>query len=292
MLALVVIALSLLFLLLASFYDIKTTEVPDRLSVGLAVIVLFVSLVHSVYSSSYSHLAATFVVGAAYLAVGLVLFYLGQWGGGDVKMLAGVGCVLGYLNSVGYDWPNSTILPYYLTYFINMGLVAIPYLLVYTLVIGFRSRELFSEFLAETRRKTFLLVLILSVLPSAIALYFGLGSLSLSYLILPAFTSLSVYLKTSERVLFRKKVLPVGLKAGDVLAEDLIVDGVKLVSKSNMEGLTEEQLDEIRRLHKEGRITGGVTVKLGVIFVPIYPVAFVLTVWAGNPIELAVHQLL
>lgn len=291
MLAIAVLVISLIFLLVASIFDIKTTEIPDNVSVGFIVFILFLSIVHSVYSSDYSHFLNTFIVGLAYAAVGLLLFYLGQWGGGDVKVFGGIGCVLGYLNSMNYAWVNSRILPYYLVYFINLGLVAIPCLLLYTLVVGFRNRKLFTEFLAQARTKMFILLLILSFMPSAVAVYLGMGSLALIYLMLPVFTVLSVYLKVSERVLFRKKSRVEDLKIGDVLAEDIIVEGVKLASKSNMEGLDEEQLSQLKKLSAEGRLAGEVTVKLGVVFVPIYLIAFLVTSWIGNPIEILLRTL-
>ncbi|MCX6695128.1 MAG: prepilin peptidase [Candidatus Altiarchaeota archaeon] len=283
---------SLLLMVLASVSDIKTTEVPDRLSYGLIGFFLVLSLVHSVYSMDYSHAVETIVLGVAYLGVGLVFFYLGQWGGGDVKILSGVGCAMGYLDSIGYLWGNSLILPFYLAYFINMGLVAIPYLVVYTFVWGLREKSFFSEFLRQMRGRTFLILFSLSIVPSIISFYAGVNSLALTYLFIPAFTVLSAYLKVSESVLFRRKIGVNDLKAGDVLAEDLVVGGVKVISKSNMEGLTKEQLEKIKGLYAEGKIPGEVTVKFGVIFVPIYLTTFLLTLLVGNPLELALHRVL
>lgn len=292
MLAIVVLVVSILFLLLACFSDLKTTEVPDKVSVGLVAFIVVVSSVHSAYSSDYSHLINMIVVGFAYFVVGLAMFYLGQWGGGDVKILAGIGCVLGYLNSINFLWANSEILPYYLVYFINMGLIAIPYFVVYTLIVGWGNNRLLTEFLAQTKRKAFLFMLLVSFFPSFIALYAHLNSFILIYLMLPLFTVLSTYLKVSEKVLFRKKVNPNELKVGDVLAEDLLVSGVKVVSSSNMEGLNEEQFAAIKKFGSEGKLPAEVTVKLGVKFIPILLLALLTTVFIGNPVELILFYLL
>ena len=289
MLALAVLAVSTLLLLLACISDLKTTEVPDTVSIGLVAIIVAASIVHSVYSSDYSHLINTVAVGFAYFIVALAMFYLGQWGGGDVKILAGIGCVLGYLNSINYVWVNSEILPYYVVYFINMGLIAIPYFVVYSIVVGWGNGRLMAEFAAQTKRKAFLLTVVISFLPSLIALYAHLTSFIPIYLMLPLFAVLSTFLKVSEKVLFKRKVNPSELKVGDVLAEDLLVSGVKVVSSSNMEGLTEEQLTAIRKLE---HLPDEVTVKLGVKFVPILLLAFLMTVFLGNPVEIAIFYFL
>jgi len=292
MLAIAVIVLSTLFLVLGALYDIKTTEVPDRFSVGLVAVILFASGLHSLYLWDYSFMLTTFALGATYLIIGLILFHLGQWGGGDVKVFAGIGCVLGYLNSIQYAWVNSRILPFYVVYFINLGLVAIPCIVLYTLVVGVRNKSLFPEFFAETRRRTFALMVLSSLLPSVVALNLGMSALAMSYLILPFFVVLSLYLKVSERILFRRTVRVEDLRGGDVLAEDIVLGGVRVFSKSSMEGLDERQLGELRRLHLDGKVPGEVRLKMGVVFVPIYLLAFLTTVFVGNPVEMLLYHVL
>lgn len=81
-------------LAISSFTDIRTREVPDLLSWGLFV---FALSLRALFSFVYGYeLFLSGLIGAALcFALAFVLYYTGQWGGADSKLLVGMGAVLG-----------------------------------------------------------------------------------------------------------------------------------------------------------------------------------------------------
>ncbi len=208
-------------------------------------------------------------------------FRIGQWGGGDLKLLSGIGCVVGFLGGIGYL--GDGIIPYYLFYFVNMGIIAFPYAIVYAFVFSFRIREvIFQELRDYLNKKRYTLLFIISFIPSSLAFLLKLKILGLVYLTLPLFVLASLYLKAFEKAALRETVNTDKLQEGDVLAENLVYDGRIIASKRDMEGLTTEQLKEIQKLSAEKKIPERVTIKTGIKFAPILFIAFLLTVFVGD----------
>lgn len=283
---LLIIPLVLLTLTVASLCDLKSGEIPDTLSMGFTAAVLLISVGYSLERGSFSHVSETLMIGLIYFLVGYVIFKLGQWGGGDVKLLAGIGCALGLLNSLNVGWPNSDFFHYTLTYYVNIASVATPYVLIYALFLGFKNPESFSRFKDNLKRKRTMLALSLSFIPFMLTVMMEFGLFALFYLTIPALYLLSVYLKAVEVVALQKNIPTLDLKEGDVLAHDLVVGDEKIFNKHNIEGLSREQVDRIKEFAKNGKIPDEVRIKWGVKFVPIFLFAFMITLWVGNLLEL------
>lgn len=282
--------MSLVALLWASIEDLKTSEIPEICSVGLAALLLLLALVHTVSDGNIHHILRSAYMGAVMLAVGYALFVLGQWGGGDVKLLAGVGCLIGYLDSTGYVWPLSSFvthpIPPGFTYFINMAVLSTPYVILYTLVLGFMKPHAFTAFSNNLRERKVMLALLLSFTPLLIALYFGFSTLSLIYLLVPLLVMASVYMKTVENTVLRKTVRVSDMREWDIVAEDVVVDGVKIASKRNIEGVTPEQLARIREFSAAGKLPETMEIKWGVKFAPILFLSLLATIYFGSLLEM------
>jgi Flp pilus assembly protein protease CpaA len=79
-----------------SISDLKTREVPDILNYGLIVAGFGLRLICSVYAEDSSiFIAGILGFGIAFL-LSMIMFYTGQWGGGDAKMMMGLGVILGF----------------------------------------------------------------------------------------------------------------------------------------------------------------------------------------------------
>lgn len=283
-----VVLVSLFFLILASIYDLKTSEIPDKVSLGFIVVIVFTAGVYSFVRWDPDFILNTLSLGFVYSMIGLLFFMLNQWGGGDTKLLGGIGFAVGLINSLGYEWPNTAILPYSVIFFINMGFVALPYALLYTSVLGLLKPEVFSAFTSVLMKKKTILVVALSTTPTVFASYLGYWSLALVYVLAPLFVVASVYLKACEKILFQKTINVSQLREGDVVAEDIIVGGKKIASKRSIEGLELGQVQSIKNLAAEGKIPSDITVKWGIKFVPIMLLAYILTVFAGNLMEILI----
>ncbi|HME86861.1 MAG TPA: A24 family peptidase, partial [Candidatus Nanoarchaeia archaeon] len=96
MIDLILIILTLITLTVSSITDFKRREVPDWISHGFVAGALGIRLLFSILNNDYS-LFTTGVLGAGiFFGISYVAYYLGQWGGGDVKIAAGMGAVLGF----------------------------------------------------------------------------------------------------------------------------------------------------------------------------------------------------
>ena len=90
------IIIALIVLIIGSITDIKKREVHDFVSYGLIFAAFGAALLYSIIYWDYTVLAQTamgFIIGVI-IAYGM--FYLGQWGGGDSKLIMGLGAVLGF----------------------------------------------------------------------------------------------------------------------------------------------------------------------------------------------------
>ena len=93
MLDLILVIVTLIWLIFASLSDIKTSEVPNWLSFSLIAIGIFIILARLTQSTTLTSLfwpAISFLIA---LSIALLLYYTKQWGGGDAKLLMGLGLV-------------------------------------------------------------------------------------------------------------------------------------------------------------------------------------------------------
>lgn len=284
-----IMAVALLFLILGSYFDLMTAEIPDVITVGLTFIILIISLVYSALVWDFSFFISSASIGILYFILGYILFYLGEWGGGDVKLISGVGCSIGFLGAINYL--KESILPYYIDYLINMAIVSAPYLIIYALILGLMKPSVFNRFYKTMRNIVSIFVIIISFIPSISALLLNLKSIALIYLLIPALVILSIYLKAVEKEALQKRINVSELQVGDVLAEDLIVNGEKIFSSRNISGLERKDIERIKTLSKEGKIPTEITIKWGVKFSPIFLFAFLLSISVGNALETIVMYL-
>ncbi|MBM3309275.1 MAG: hypothetical protein FJY77_03385 [Candidatus Altiarchaeales archaeon] len=288
----IVIATALLFLLLASIQDLKKGEISDKISIGFTITIMLLAISLAIYAKNTNPVSNAITIGFSYFIIAYVLFKLGQWGGGDVKILLGLGCTLGLLNSLNYTW-NTPITPYHTAYFLNMGILAMPYALIYMLILSCKKPEVYAEFRKKTVQKKTLFMLLTSVaLPLALYLATKFTLFIAFSAILPIFTLASLYLKTSEEILLTQVILVSELKEGDALAEDLKYEGKKIISKRDIEGLNQQQLKLIKKLSSENKIPSSIKIKWGVKFMPIITIAFLITLYAGDLMALILQAML
>jgi len=81
----------------AVFFDLRTRQIPDTLPVCLLAVALLATGFH-LHRVSWLDLCLGLGAG---VGVGTVLFALGGFGGGDVKLLASLGAVLGLQAELG-----------------------------------------------------------------------------------------------------------------------------------------------------------------------------------------------
>ena len=96
--------------ILASYYDLKTTEVPDEILYGMS----FLSLPFLFYRIFFLHEYHFLLYGTLFSLMAFLLYKLGQWGGADATLLS----IFGFLFPENHF--TSKIFPFHLIFLINL----------------------------------------------------------------------------------------------------------------------------------------------------------------------------
>src|SRR3990167_2985130 len=105
-------SLSFTALLIGSITDLKTREVPDWVNYGLIISGVGLNLLFSIIYSDFFYIISSIVGLGIFFGIAYIMFYAGQWGGGDSKMLMGLGAMIGI--DIGFKAPQ-----FLLGFFIN-----------------------------------------------------------------------------------------------------------------------------------------------------------------------------
>jgi len=269
---------------IAAIWDLKTTEVPDQLPYIMIAIALLFYGYQSVVELSFWPILNSLTYGLVFLGFGAFMYYIGQWGGADSLILS----AMGFLLPVAPQGFTSTILPFPVSYFINMFIVGAVYMMLYALVLALRNRTILSGFVTDL--KASVNILVVGFIGLFILFYVaGLninkifyGSVDFTrafYMSLyPLFSVVVLYIvwrfaKSVELHGFRKRVPISKLKVGDML-----------LSEKKLVGVTKEQ---IKALKKSGKMY--VDIKQGVPFAVAFPLALLVTLFYGDLIFVLIN---
>lgn len=255
MFELIRLAIALLGTLTAGAWDLKTTDIPDRLVFAMIGAGFVLAGAESLITGSWAALITTGAVSALFAAFALALYYAGAWGGGDGALLVAVGSLLP-------AWPFASwldFLPFPLIYFISVFLVGFFYSVFYLTWLVRANNKARARFLKE------LSVVRLAYVPIAIMLLafvlfipvplFAL--LAAVLLLAPAVYALS---NVSEK-LFYRFVPTKSLRPGDMIGQD--IPRLKIF-KRRIRGLTQKEITAIRKIKKRVLIRTGV--RYGIVF--------------------------
>jgi archaeal preflagellin peptidase FlaK len=276
-------------LFLAARVDWRTGEVPESLSMGLMGFVFVISAGSSIFYWNLDYLIQPVFWGSVAFLISYLIYYLGHWGGGDVKLLGGIGGFIGFLSAAGYAWPNGeflgTSIPPLVTYAIDMALLSTPFVMLYTLGLGLMRPSVFRVYLKNLMERKVAFTFGISLLPLILAIYMGLDVLAYVYLLVPLMVVSSIYMKTVEDNLMTKTIKVSDLKEWDILADEVYDGDVKVASKGDIEGISPQELGRIRELSAAGKIPEMIRTKKGVEFVPVLFLSLPATLYIGNILE-------
>lgn len=243
---------------LAGLWDLKTTEVPDQLPIGMVVIGIAYWLIQGFLGNWYPFIISI-IVGTALLAIGLIMYKKGQWGGADAWILA----------AIGYMVPIYGGEIFILPYLMNFMLVSIFYTIAYSVIIGLLNRPVLKYVAKDFRENLKFIVGVPAAVLVAIVVAAQAAPqvIGLASKLVPLIFLLLVFWRYAfviEKHVFRRKILTSKLRKGDVL------------ENGNWVGLTEK---DIKKLKKQKRF---VVIKDGMRFVPVFAIALVLTLLYGN----------
>ncbi len=273
MLEIILTTLALVVLFLTAYCDLKTREVPDWLNYGFLFAAIGIRLLFSFEYGLPILLSGIFGVIAAYL-IGYLFYLTRQWGGGDMKLLMGIGAVLG----VAYPFHNASFL--LLWYLLVLLLVGAVYGLIWMSIIAYRQRVSFTKaFLKNLRhaQRLHLTAAVLSVGLGVAGVYFPL-LLPLAFFPLGLFYLL-LFVHSVEHSCFLVNLDPRQITEGDWLAHEVVLEGKRILPRKT---LTMPDIHALQELRAAGKIRT-VLIKIGIPFVPSFLLAYVV-VLVGQPL--------
>ncbi|MEM5799447.1 MAG: A24 family peptidase [Candidatus Aenigmatarchaeota archaeon] len=276
----ILISVALAGSFIAGIIDLKTTEIPDEIPYIMSAVGIIIYIIQSILLKSYTPILYSFLAGLGFLAFGFFMYYTGQWGGGDAKLLSALGFLLPTLEN------SNTFFPFSLSLFFNVFFIGAIYMIFYALALSLKEKRVWQEFSHEIKSNVGMF-LVFNIIITITLLIFGiiamkfLVGLSFFELIimeikLVAFVAFLFFIwkfsKVVEEVAFKKKIPVSMLREGDVLLESKV-----------WEGLTKEQ---VKKIKKSG--VKHVWIKEGVRFGLAFPLALLFTLFLGDGIILLI----
>jgi Flp pilus assembly protein protease CpaA len=247
-----------LVLLISSLIDIKTREVPDKLSIGLIVVAVLFKLLQAFFAKDWNIIFSSFIGFAVFLGISLIMYYTRQWGGGDAKLFMAIGIALPYFpKDITFLNPHLSM-NFLLIILVNVLIFGFIYGMSYIFYLYFK-RKIKIDFKLN---KSYLLVSILSIVLSMFFRY----ELKILLLLLALIILIYPYLITLTKEV-EKKILTYKIKVSKLTEGDWIIDDIKyknkLVYSKKSPGITNKQIGLLKKYKiKE------VLIKEGIPFVP------------------------
>ncbi len=273
-------SITFLALLIASYTDLKTREVPDWLSYSLIFTGIGLRLIFSVYYNNYSYIIEGIAGLVLFVAIAFLMFYAGQWGGGDSKMLMALGALFG----ISLDYNSFSI-----SFFINLLLVGAVYGLLYSLYQVLNNWKAFKKELSKFNFKKHVHYFIILVLALSIIIYFSINDIYLKFIFISwiffiLFTIiLWQFVKIVEKACMLKLVNPNILTEGDWIAKEVKYKGNVIAGPKDL-GLSKKQIKLLANLYNKKKIDK-VVLKIGIPFIPSFLIAFIITLIFGNMLK-------
>lgn len=272
--AILIAIITIIVLIIAIYSDLKTREVPDWLNYGLIFSALGIRTIFS-FEEGWSFLLSGILGLGIGFGLACLFYYTHQWGGGDSKLLMGMGAVIG----ISYPFSSSSFT--FLGYFMLVLFLGAIYGLIWMTVSAIRSWKEFSfTFKQSLKRWKMLHYSVWILLGVLIVLSFFF---SFIWALLPfplIFFYLFVFVRSVEKSRFVKQV-PVGkLTEGDWLAEDVVVKGNVLMPKKTLE---KKDLMKLKNMHLHDKIDK-VVIKEGVPFTPSFLLAYLVLIFGSEVI--------
>ena len=272
MIDVILITITIIALIIAAIIDIKTHEIPDYLTYSLIFIGLIIKLSYSFLSNNFYYILYGLIGLLAMYAIGSLLYYTKQWGGGDTKLIMGLGVTLTMPAFIQSQFPFLLVL------FLNIIIVGAIYGLIIGSILAIKNYKKFTQEFKKISKikliKTLELILFIISLP-VLSLIFITNTNKLIILIL--FITINLYIpllttiKATEKIVMHKIISIKKLRPGDWLIKP-IIKNKKILVKPRTIGLSP---NDIKILIKNK--IKSVLIKEGIPFVPSITIATILT---------------
>ncbi|MBI1972484.1 prepilin peptidase [Candidatus Woesearchaeota archaeon] len=253
----------------AAIHDSKTREVPDWISYSLLATGFGIRAIAALGPETASYFLSAFLgLGITYL-LGTVMYYAKQWGGGDAKLIMGLGVI--YATRPSFLPTTST--PFLGILFINMLLFGAVYGLLWGIILAWKNRKKFTtvakQLLQEKRMvKTRITALVLAAITFTASFFLPDLFLRISImtfaLIILLYPYLWIYVKAVEKACLYKYLKPQQLTEGDWVEENIVVNK-RIIYRAKNTGIEKEDIQKLIKAR-----VNRVLIKEGIPFVPAF----------------------
>jgi prepilin signal peptidase PulO-like enzyme (type II secretory pathway) len=274
-------SIGFLVLLIGSYTDFKTREVPDWVNLGLIGVGIGINILFSIIYWKINFILASAVGFGIFFAIAWIMFYLGQWGGGDSKMLMGLGALF------GIDFISKNF--FLANFLVNAMIVGAMYGIFWSIFLIFKNRKKFIKTIKQLMKnkkvylaKKIILVLFIILMLSGILVqdyFIKVISWYLSAVLVITFY-LWFAIKAVENSCMLKYVKPHQLTEGDWIAKDVKINGKYITGPKDL-GIEKKNIKKLIEFYKKG-IVKKILIKEGIPFVPSFFIAYVVTLMYGN----------
>ncbi|MFH0752471.1 MAG: A24 family peptidase [archaeon] len=274
----ILVTIAVVWVLAACISDIKSKEVPDWLSYSLIALALGVRFIYALTYSQWFF----FLYGVAGLViafvVGALFYYSHIWGGGDSKLLMGLGAIF----ATAPFFVTSSI-PFFVVILTNILIFGAIYGLIWALVLFVINYKKVlieaAKVFTETVYLRYILV-VCSVIAVAMIPFMD-EMLSRIFLVILAvilllYYVLFIFIRALERTVMYKRLLVSKLVVGDWVAKPVKV-GNRIICSERDYGLTQKQIIELK--HNGVKY---VLIKDGMIFVPAFVFGLIFSLVFGD----------
>lgn len=274
----ILVAVGIAWVCAAAVFDIKTREVPDWLSFSMISLGLGIRIIYSAIFSDWLFFLYGLAGFGAALVVGLLFFYAHIWGGGDSKLLMGVGAVFG--TAPFFITPS---LPFFVVVLANILIFGSVYGLIWASVLFVRNcREVLAHASHVFRSTVYLRYALVALAVVSVAMiplmreFFTKVFLVVAAVSFVLYYVLYVFIRALEDAVMCRRTPVSELAIGDWVCEDVVVRG-KTICRRRDFGLTAEQIGQLNK-HR----VRFVMVKDGMAFVPAFVFGLVFSLGFGE----------
>lgn len=278
----VIYIISIIGLVIGSKTDLEKREVPDFLNFTMIALGIAIGAITSVITwTIWPFLSAVCGLAVGYL-VGALMYYTGQWGGGDAKMLMGLGALHGVAIIGPASLWNGTF-PLFFTIIITIFIAGAIYGLGYAAFLALKHRVKFRRaFIKELhkRKRMRITVIIIVVILLASTFLFQLIMIKILIAAIAFFVFFGFHgiisSKALEQAILIKSIHVSKLVEGDWIVKDVLVKGKRICGPKDL-GITIKQIEELKK-HK----VKIVKVKEGIPFIPGFLLGYIIVLISGN----------
>ena len=282
------VILGLAGVLIGSYIDLKTREVPDMLNFFLVSAAIGLRLIYAMIYNQWTYLLyGIYGLGAAIL-LGYFMYYTGQWGGGDSKMVFALGALFATYPDFLLSWFSPILnIPFLIIFLLNVMVAGAAYGLMFSAYLAWKNKKEFGKAFRRQLEHFYIMrigLFIIAVI--AIIAFFALGdpmgkALTAGMLVSIVILSyILFFLKAVEQSCMYKNIPPEHLTLGDWIAEE-VYDKKKYVTGPKDLGVEQHQIDHLIRMKKANQLET-VRIKEGIPFVPSFLLGLIISLVWGN----------